>query len=166
MGAMRAAEAAMAETMVELLLFTLNGSSYALRLGQVERVLPMAAFQPLPGAPAVVAGVINVAGHFLPVLDVRARLGMAVRPPLLSDNLVVVRLTSRTVALWIDQVAGTCRLPAGGLVAADSVVPAGGYFDAVTTIADGPLFIHDVDRFLSMQEESALDSALMAGSAS
>ncbi|MFV3130271.1 chemotaxis protein CheW [Niveispirillum sp. KHB5.9] len=163
MDAVRAAEAATAETMVDLLLFTLDGRPYAVRLGQVERVVSIAAFTPLPGAPSVVAGVINIGGRFLPVLDVRARLGSAARPPRLEDGLVVVRLASRSVALWIDRVEGTIHLPADRLVPADSVVPAGGWFDAVTALPGGPVFIHDADRFLSMDEEAVLDQALARG---
>ena len=57
MGAVRAAEAVDADARVDLLLFTLDGRTFAVRLGQVERVTAMAAFRPLPGAPAVVAPV-------------------------------------------------------------------------------------------------------------
>lgn len=163
MDAVRAAEAATADAMVDLLLFWLDSRPYAVRLGQVERVVSIAAFAPLPGAPSVVAGVINIGGHFLPVLDVRARLGLVPRPPRLEDGLVVVRLASRSVALWIDRVEGTIHLPAGQLVPAQSVVPSGGWFDAVTALPGGPVFIHDVDRFLSMEEEAVLDQALAQG---
>lgn len=166
MGAVRAAEAVDADARVDLLLFTLDGRTFAVRLGQVERVTAMAAFRPLPGAPAVVAGIINVGGRFLPVLDVRARLGMAVRSPRLEDGLVVVRLARQSVALWIDHVEGTLRQPADSLIPADNVVPAGGYFEAVTALPGGPVFIHDLDRFLSMEEQGALDAAMVRESAS
>lgn len=166
MDAVRAAEAATAEARVDLLLFMLDGRPYAVRLGQVERVAAMAAFAPLPGAPPVVAGVINVAGRFLPVMDVRARLGLTPRPPRLDDGLVVLRLANRSVALWIDHVEGAIGLPAASLVPAEQVVSAGGWFDAVTALPDGPVFIHDADRFLSMEEETVLDAALAQGAAS
>lgn len=166
MDAVRAAEAATADAMVDLLLFLLDGRPYAVRLGQVERVAAMAAFAPLPGAPPVVAGVINVGGRFLPVLDVRARLGLTPRPPRLEDGLIVLRLASRSVALWIDHVEGTIHLPAASLVPAERVVGAGGWFDAVTALPDGPIFIHDADRFLSLEEETVLDAALAQGAAS
>lgn len=166
MDGVRAAEAATADALVDLLLFLLDGRPFAVRLGQVERVTAMAAFTPLPGAPPVVAGIINIGGRFLPVLDVRARLGLVPRFPRLADGLIVVRLAARTVALWIDHVEGTLHLPAASLVPADRVVPGGGWFDAVTALPDGPVFIHDVDRFLSMTEEAALDAALAQGAAS
>lgn len=166
MDAMRAAEAATAEALVDLLLFHLDGRPYAVRLGQVERVVSMAAFAPLPGAPAIVAGIINIGGRFLPVLDVRARLGFPTRPPRLEDGLVILRLASRSVVLWIDRVEGTLHLPAPSLVPADSLVPAGGWFDAVTALPGGPVFIHDADRFLSLEEAADLDQALAQGTAS
>lgn len=160
MDAVQAAAMATDGALVELLLFTLDDRPYAVRIDRVERVVAMAAMVPMPGAPPVVAGIINLGGRFLPVLDVRARLGLAVHAPRLTDGLIIVRLQKRSLALWVDHVDGTISRPADDLVRVEKVVTAGGYFDAVTALPDGPLFIHDVDRFLSLAEEQALDAAL------
>ena len=50
-----------------LVVFTVEGSRYAVPLSSVERVLPMAAVRPVPGAPRVVLGAINLAGRVVPV---------------------------------------------------------------------------------------------------
>ncbi|MFV3074546.1 chemotaxis protein CheW [Niveispirillum fermenti] len=163
MDAVQAAAMATDDALIELLLFSLEDRPYAIRIDRVERVVAMAAVVPMPGAPPVVAGVINLGGRFLPVLDVRARLGLAVHAPRLTDGLVIVRLQSRSVALWVDHVDGTISRAPDDLVPVEKVVAAGGYFDAVTALPDGPLFIHDVDRFLSLAEEQALDAALARG---
>jgi purine-binding chemotaxis protein CheW len=160
MDAVRTAATVMDGAAVDLLLFTLDGRSFAVRLALVERVVAMVAVAPLPGAPAVVTGVIDLGGRFLPVLDVRARLGMPARAPRLTDGLVILHLASGAVALWVDHVDATLRLPAAALHPVAPLTGPGGWFDAVTALPDGPLFIHDADRFLSLDEAAALASAL------
>lgn len=150
--------------MVDLLLFRLDTNLFALRLGQVVRVAAMVAIAPLPEAPPVVAGIIDVGGAMLPVLDVRPRLGVVPHPPRLTDALVLVRTSNRDVCIWVDQVLGTHTQPADRLVPTEQVVPGPSMFDAVTTLPDGPIFIHDIDRFLSLAEEQNLEAALRMGS--
>src|SRR3989304_5552038 len=60
---------------MRLVLFALDGQRYGLPLARVERALPMVAVAPLPKAPAIALGVINLHGQVIPVLDVGRRLG-------------------------------------------------------------------------------------------
>lgn len=57
---------------LRLVVFGIEGQRYALRLGAVERVLPMATVSPLPKAPTVALGVINLHGQVVPVLNIRS----------------------------------------------------------------------------------------------
>ncbi len=149
--------------MVDLLLFTLDERSYALRLERVARVAPLVDITPLPAAPAIVLGVIDMAGEMLPVLDIRQRFDLPSRPQRLEDALVMVRTEQRLVALLVDHVTGTLQMPASSLIPVDGVVPGARYFDSVTRLANGPVLIHDVDRFLSLAEATALDESLGGG---
>jgi purine-binding chemotaxis protein CheW len=148
--------------MIDLLLFKLDGRPYALRLERVVRVAPLVDITPLPGAPAIVLGVVDVAGEIMPVLNVRQRFGLPVKPQKLEDALVMVQTGDRTVALLVDNVKGTIQLPAASLLPTGAIVPGTRYFDSVTQLADGPVFIHDVDRFLSMEEKTQLAESLVA----
>lgn len=85
--------------LLQLVVFRLDGQRYALSLPVVERVLPMAAVSPLPKAPAIALGVINLHGQILPVLDIRRRFGLPPGEYGLSAHLVVARTTRRWLAL-------------------------------------------------------------------
>ena len=63
---------------------------YGLPLERVEQVLPMVWVTPLPEAPEIVIGVINVHGSVLPVLDIRKRFDLPTRAWGLTTKLVVV----------------------------------------------------------------------------
>jgi purine-binding chemotaxis protein CheW len=146
--------------MIDLLLFKLDDRAYALRLERVVRVAPLVDITPLPAAPTIVLGVVDVAGEIMPVLNIRQRFGLPAKQQRLKDALVMVKTAARTVALLVDQVKGTLRLPAASLFPTDAIVPGTRYFDSVTQLADGPVFIHDVDRFLSVAEETQLTEGL------
>lgn len=145
---------------VELLLFLLDGQPYAVRLDRVDRVTAAVAVTPLPAAPAIVLGVIDLHGDILPVMDIRQRFGLAGRRPILTDALIVIRTATRRVAMLVDRVDGAIKRPAAELAPISAILPGDLYFDAVTRLPDGPVLIHDVDRFLSLDEERQLDTAL------
>lgn len=148
-----------------LVIFTLDAQRYALRLSVVERVVRMVRITPLPEAPAVVAGLIDVGGQVVAVFDVRRRLRLPAREIELADKLLVARTERRTVALIADAVTEVRDVPERDIVAAASVVLASERIAGIATLrgdrAQGDLvLIHDLDRFLDLEEERALDRAL------
>ena len=140
--------------------FLLDQQRYAVALAAVERAVRLVAITPLPGAPAVVAGVINAGGRVLPVIDLRVRLGLPTRPRRLSDQLLLVRLRQRAAALLVDAVTEPLALAADQLDQETAGLPGGPYTAGVATLPDGLVVIHDLDRFLSLEEEQTLAAAL------
>lgn len=145
-----------------VVVFLLDEQRYAVHLHAVERVLPMVAASPLPRAPAIVAGVINVHGRPVPVLDLRARFGRPTRDYGLEGELLIVRTPQRPVAFPVDAVVGVAELDAGATIPTTTLLPGVGYVSGIAPTGDGLLFIHDVDTFLSLEEEAQLQEAVTA----
>jgi purine-binding chemotaxis protein CheW len=97
----------------QLLLLRIGQRRYALPAEAVERVERMAALIPLPDAPPGVAGVLNLRGALLPVVDPRPRLGMPTPGADPSQHLVVVAAEGRYL-LWVDGVDRIVRPPSVG----------------------------------------------------
>lgn len=114
----------------------------------------------LPKCPPVALGVINLHGQVIAVLDVRRRLGLRPRSYGLSARLVVARTVRRTVALVVDEVPGVTEISVGAVRAPDSVLPGIGHVAGIAALPDGVLIIQDLDRFLSLDEEQALTTAM------
>ena len=145
-----------------LLVFQLDAQRYALHLAAVRRVLPMMAIAPLPGAPPVISGVINVAGQVLPVLDARRRFGLPARPPRLGDVLVLADTGTRSFALAADGVVGLVDRPGDAITPSASLTPQVSHVSGVVKLDDGLALIHDVDTFLAASEQAQLADALAA----
>lgn len=143
-----------------LVVFTLDEQQYALRLPVVERVIPAVAITPLPHAPDTVLGVINVRGRILPVLDIRKRSGLPAHDIRLSDQFIVAHTARRPVALVVDSVSAVLTPAPHSVTAAGQILPGTAYVAGVVKLGDGMIVIHDLDQFLSLDEEETLDRAL------
>jgi purine-binding chemotaxis protein CheW len=140
--------------------FRLEGQRYAFQTFAVERVLPMVALAPLPKAPAVTLGVINLHGTVIPVLDIRLRFGFPPRDYGITAHLLVARTSRRTLAVPVDEVVGVQEVTVDTVTAPAAVLPGIGHVAGIVALADGLLFIHDLDTFLSLEEERELTTAL------
>jgi Chemotaxis signal transduction protein len=141
-----------------LVVFHLDERRFALHLAAVERVVPMVEIVPLPRAPAIVLGVINVEGRIIPVVDIRARFSMPPRPVAISDHLVIAHARRRSVALVADTVAGVTLTQE--IISTERLLENATYIEGVAKLNGDLIFIHDLDTFLSASEAAALDAAL------
>ena len=143
-----------------LIVFTLDDQRYALPLQAADRVVRMVAITPLPNAPDIILGLVDVQGRVIPVINLRRRLGLAERELALTDQLVVAHTARRPVALIADTVQDVIACSAQSLIAAEQIVPGVEYVEGVLKLEDGLILIPNLDRFLSLEEENALDYAL------
>ena len=145
-----------------VVVFTVGGASCAVPLEATERALHMVAVSPLPGAPPILAGVINLHGSVVPVVDLRRRLGAAAPAYGPGAHLLLVTSARRRLALSADQVLGVRTIPEDSVVPSRLVAPGLGAVAGIAALPDGLLFIHDLEAVLSSEDEESLDRALAA----
>ncbi|MEW5913985.1 MAG: chemotaxis protein CheW [Thermodesulfobacteriota bacterium] len=147
----------------DILVFTLDAPQYALPLAIVERVLRAVEITPLPKAPEIVRGVINLRGRVIPVVDIRRRFGLPARTLRLDDRLLVAQASHRPVALVVDEVVGLRRLAQEQTQDSEPALSFAPHLKGVAKLEDGLALIYDLDQFLSLDEQKALDAALSGG---
>ena len=144
----------------EIVVFKLDEQRYALYLSVVERIVHAVEITPLPKAPAIVLGVINFGGKVIPVVNLRKRLNFNGRAIQLTDKLIIAKTSKRIIALLVDEVTGLLENTDQGMILPDSVLPNLEYVDGIIKLTDGLVLIHDLDKFLSLEEEELLTSSL------
>jgi purine-binding chemotaxis protein CheW len=96
-----------------------NGLHVVFQVGDAEYVLPatevlqMETFSGathVPGAAPYVAGLVQIRGRVVPVVDLRARFGLPAAPPTLDTRIVVVEREGRVVGLLVDRAREVTRL--------------------------------------------------------
>lgn len=145
---------------MSLVVFFLDDRRYGLHLDAVERVLPALDVTPLPKAPEIVLGLIDLKGKIIPVFDVRRRFRLREREIGLDDHFIVVNTSRRTVAFPVDSVGGVMEFPEQDIIDAKGIIPGLAHTGGVVKLKDGMLLIHDVEGFLSPEEEGSLEEAL------
>jgi chemotaxis signal transduction protein len=134
-----------------------------LRLGvpleAVHKVVAAPLLTPLPDAPTRVAGLANLHGAPLVVLDISGTTVPAGRPEL-EARLMVVETTQRRCGLLCDQVEGTLRLPEEAWGALDDLVPGAGYLAGSRPGEEDLIVLRNPDSWLTEGDEQQLRQAL------
>lgn len=146
---------------VDVIVVHADGARFGFRLDHVVEVFAAVATVPLPGAPSFVRGLVDVHGTLVPVIDLRARLGLPSRAPAPDDHVVTCLIAGRRVGVWVDRAEEVVRVPeqdlvptAGGAVAS--------FLPGVVRRADGLMLVYDVRAFLNADEALSLSSAMAA----
>ncbi len=97
----------------ECLQFRLPGLLLCVPLENVERVLPLVEWQPVPGAADFLRGLLNVHGEAVPVIDLGVRLGHRAHPRYdLDTPILLCRANGRSAGLIVSEVAGVVDIDA------------------------------------------------------
>jgi purine-binding chemotaxis protein CheW len=94
---------------VELCAFRVGEEEYVIDLRRIREILQPLPVTPVPHAPEFLAGVMNLRGEVIPVVDVRKRLGTAGTSP--RSKVLVVNVAGRLLGLVVDAVAEVVRIP-------------------------------------------------------
>ena len=146
--------------MNQIVVFTIDELLYALPLNSVVRVIHVVEITPLPKAPEIISGIINVRGQIIPVIDVRKRFGLASREITPADQLILADTGKRQVAILVDTVTGLKDITPRQHVEIKETLPFAEYISGVAKIEDGLILIYDLEKFLNLNEENELEHAL------
>jgi len=145
---------------IQFLTFCLDDRFYAIRLSQIERVVRSVDATPLPQAPAMVLGVISYHGEIVPLLNTRKRLGCPEKDVRLDDQFIIARTSRRLVALVVDGVRNIIEHTPEEIVSAKKIFHQLEQIEGVIQFDDGLILIHDLNQFLSLNDEQELEQAL------
>jgi len=94
----------------ELIAFRIGDQEFCVDIMQVREIRGWTPATPLPRTPSYMKGVINLRGAVLPIVDLGARLGLAVCEPTERHVIMVVTVGGRTMGLLVDAVSDIINL--------------------------------------------------------
>jgi purine-binding chemotaxis protein CheW len=128
----------------------------------VQEILDMRTICRMPDAPAHVAGLIDVRGRAVPVIDLRVRLGLPAIPSTPSTRILVLDVTVRarhlSLGLMADRVFEVTSLDAGSIGPTPDIGTGWRceYISGIGRRGDGFVIILDLSRLLSTDEVALL----------
>jgi len=104
----------------EYLSFRLEGELYAVPIHGVKEIVKVPPLTEVPRAAANLLGVMYLRGEVLPVYDVKVRLRLADKAPVVagpeapepprSARIIVVQMADGLAGIWVDEVSEVVRL--------------------------------------------------------
>ena len=125
----------------------------------MREIVRSVAIAPLPGAPVVIEGAINLHGRIVPVIDVRRRLELPAVRNSPDQFLILLLAADRLIAVRVEDVDDVTDIERSVLEKPSGLSPVIQRLSGVAATANGALVIYDVDAFLSQAEREALDEA-------
>lgn len=134
--------------------FAVDGTWFGLPVGCVNDVFRPLALTRVPLAPPAIAGILNLRGRIVTMIDMDARLGRGARGGVKMT--VNVELNGESYGLMVDKVADVVALdPMAMQVAPPNLDPKLATFAAgIFWREEGLLLILDLERLLDLGEEA------------
>lgn len=146
------AEAPAEQERVSYLGFYLGSEVYGLPLAQLREVARASHVRRVPGAPAGVAGLVNLRGEILCALDVRAVLGLPAQTSTAPPFLVALRGFGDPLGLIVDSIADIYPVAPGEIEAPPATWPAerAACFIGTTRVPAGLMGLLDLARITKL----------------
>lgn len=156
-----------AQPAVQWLTFTLAEEAYAVGILSVREIRGWSGVSRIPQAPAHMLGVVNLRGTFVPVMDLRARFGLAAAA--LGDNtvIIVLNVAEHLLGVVVDGVSDVIDIdPAEVKPVPDmGAVVDTRYLKGLVTHAEHMVMLLDVDMLVRPQDLELLGAAAAAAGA-
>ena len=147
---------------MKVLVFSIGTDRYGLRLRAIARVLPVVALKQLPLAPGFVAGLMDLHGEPVPVIDLSRLAGITPEQVWFDTRIILVDYpagdgTLRPLGLLAEHVIGIEKLDDTAL--ADSGVDAAPFLGQVAAGSAGMLQLVELEQLLAPDVRALLFQA-------
>jgi purine-binding chemotaxis protein CheW len=130
--------------------FKVGGSEYALPAAEVLQMESYAGATAVPGVAGHVAGIVQVRGKVVPVVDLRLRFGLPAGERTLDSRLVVGQRGTRPVALLVDSAREVLKLEPDQIEPTPRTVSddASGFVKGVARVGTRLVMLIDFDKVI------------------
>ena len=137
--------------------FQVGEAQYVLPATDVQQMESFSGATPVPGAAPYVAGLVQIRGRVVPVVDLRVRFGLPAATPDLDTRVVVVERDGRLVGLLVDRAREVTRIMPGELQPPPEVLAQAsqGFVKAVARDQGGKRLLMLIDFQKIVGEEKA-----------
>jgi len=148
------------EALYKFVLFMIDNHHFALDINSIDRISKLVEITQLPNAPEIVIGIINVQGNVMPVVDIRKRLKLPQKEFELGDHLIIGHTTKRSLAILVDDIGELIEIQPKRLTKQGDILPGLGPIKGAIKLQGDVILIHDLESFLSIEEEKMIDAAM------
>ena len=136
------------------ILFSVAGTTYALRSADVQHMEMVEHVTRVPNAAPFVDGVVFSRGLVVPAVNLRARFGFERAPYDIRTRLIVVQSAGRHIGLVADDGREFLRVPAGSIQPPQETLSglSGRYIEGIVSVNDRLILVLNLQALLNVSE--------------
>jgi purine-binding chemotaxis protein CheW len=151
----------------QYLTFRLGDEEYGVEILKVQEIKGYSAITPIPNTPAYLKGVMNLRGTIVPVVDLRAKFGMAQADYTPFTVIIVVTVGPKVMGLVVDAVSDVLDIRSASIDRPPELVSDAetAFIRGMATLAERLIMLVDVDQIITLESLSVAPEAAAAGAA-
>lgn len=140
------------------LCFNLGTEEFAIPLLTVKEVIGIPETTPIPQSPPYFAGIMNLRGQVISIMDLRVKLGIKTTKSE-ETSVIILDLGDSFLGMMVDQVNSVQLIPAGDISPKPTVDngKAHDYINGVYRKQDHLILVLDIAKALSIQDKNQLN---------
>lgn len=146
--------------LLQLVTFKLGEEEFAVDIYKVKEINKMMDLTKVPNIPYYVKGVVNLRGRIIPVICLRAKMGLDQKEYDSETRIIVVELEDKTIGFLVDEVKEVLRIPESITESPPDLVSSSIEADYITSIAkleDRLIILLDLSKILNEVEMRSIN---------
>ena len=153
---------------VNLACFEIKGQIYAIEVEYVREIVRIMEITPLPNAPSLIEGVIDLRGAVIPIMDLVRVLNRGSASTGMDARIIVLEVDGLALGLWVDAATDVLTLGAHHMEDVPDLATHAGY-DVVRHVVrrseEAPIMVLAADKLVETIFRSALPGVAATGEA-
>lgn len=143
---------------LQLVSFTLAKELYGIEITKVREIILITDITRIPETPDYLKGLINLRSSVIPVIDLRARFGIAENEWTDESRIMVVQARGKTIGIMVDAVSEVLRVKQEQIAPPPPTVAGLGrdYLNGLVKLDDRLLILLDIDKIFAAEEIGVL----------
>lgn len=141
--------------------FRIGDETYGVRISSVREIVRVPEITPVPSAPDIIEGVINLRGKIVPVMDLRKRFGRSDVQPDKKNRILVVELEGKLVGLIVNSASEVLKIAPSEIELPGNMFTDGesGYVTGVGKLNGRLVILLDITKLLQRPEFKRIEEA-------
>ena len=150
----------------QLIIFKLGDEEFGVDILQVREIEKLDQdVTRVPKAPSFVEGVINLRGEIVPIVDLRKRFSLVLKPVNSETRVIIVETNDNLVGMMVDSVVEVMKVNVSAIEAAPQITKGvDAYFlNGVAKVDERLIILLNLERALSAEETKELKESNLGG---
>ena len=146
---------------MQLVSFSLADEVYGIEITKIREIILMGEITRIPQTPHYVKGLINLRSTVIPVIDLRARFGLAENELTDDSRIMVLHVGTKTIGIIVDAVSEVLRVAQDQIAPPPPTVAGLGreYLTGLVKLEEQLLILLDIDKILGKEEIDFAENA-------